>query len=120
MTAPIEDAELRNKISDIMTNLMIESNAIRLNNYPDMLENGRRFLNAHNGRLNTVMQLINAHTARKEKAAYINEATHRCNDAIERLWRLDRHACVTWYESQAEFYKLMPTEQTLNETKEEE
>jgi hypothetical protein len=59
---------------------------------------------------------LDAHTARKEKAAYVNEATHRCNDAIERLWRLDRDACVAWYESQAEFYKIRPTEQKLNET----
>lgn len=63
------DDELREQISNLMADLMVESRMIKLADKPSMIEQGRDYINAHNKRLNVIMQLILADCKQHELEA---------------------------------------------------
>jgi len=59
---------------------------------------------------NILMNLITLHTKDVERNARLNELTHRANEAIERMYRLDREYAGNYIQSMREFYPINPTE----------
>ena len=57
-----------------------------------------------------IMNLITLHTKDVERNARLNELTHRANEAIERMYRLDREYAGNYIQSMREFYPINPTE----------
>lgn len=58
------ETELRKEISDLMTDLMLQTKLIKVADEKSMIRQGERFINAHNERLKKIMALI---TADKQK-----------------------------------------------------
>lgn len=54
----------------------------------------------------TIISYIEQVEVGREHKTRINEVGHRANDAIERLWRVDREACVEWLKKQEGYYRL--------------
>ena len=59
---PTNEQELRGQISNLMADLMVEAKLIGLSNRQNMLKQGYCYISAHNGQLNDIMVLIQAHT----------------------------------------------------------
>ena len=57
-----------------------------------------------------IMHLITLHTQRCELEARLNGLTHRANDAIERMYRLDKEYAGNYIQNMRWFYSIYPTE----------
>jgi len=56
--------------------------------------------------IDKAMNLITLHTQDLDSKARLNELTHRANDAIERMYRLDREYAGNYIQSMREFYPI--------------
>lgn len=73
MTPTDQDNELRNLISDVMADLMVDVSLKKLSkNDGDIFKKGRQYIKSHNSRLNLIMQLINADRERRALEARID------------------------------------------------
>lgn len=70
-----EMEKLRTDISNLMADLMIDTKLIKLDKPEFMLEQGKKYIHAHNSRLNEIMALIDRIVNQKCLEARIDEAT---------------------------------------------
>ena len=53
--------QLRDKVSNLMTDLMLETGVLKSDTKADVIEQGKKFIHAHNSRLNEILNLIATH-----------------------------------------------------------
>lgn len=66
---PIDEAELRKLVSDVMADLMVSVSLQKMDTSDGMLEAGRKFIKQHNGKLDSIMTLFQTYTTQAVTAA---------------------------------------------------